>query len=347
MIVVTGGAGFIGSCVVANLDRRRPGSVVLCDRFTHDERWRNVATADLADILTPEELLPYLDQNRNAIEAVIHLGAISATTETDVQRIIQENIRFTLDLWRCCTSHGMRFLYASSAATYGDGSEGFRDEDSTSYLARLRPLNAYGWSKHLVDRTIARWVEGGKPTPPQWAGLKFFNVYGPNEYHKGSMQSVVCKSYPRVAGGDAVTLFQSHRAGYADGDQTRDFVYVKDAVAVIDWLLEHPEVSGLFNVGTGQARSFGDLVRAVFSAVGKPPNIQFVPMPEEIRQNYQYFTQADMTKLRAAGYTAPFWSLEAGVDDYVQKYLAQSTPYAGVDSLWPLAPTISSVQRAA
>ena len=228
------------------------------------------------------------------------------------------NIRLTLDLWEWCAANSTRLIYASSAATYGDGSAGFSDDQSPAALAALRPLNAYGWSKHVVDRRVAEDVVRGRPVPSQWAGLKFFNVYGPNEAHKNEMQSVVGKICPVIEAGGTVTLFKSHNPSYQDGGQLRDFVYVKDCVATIGWLLQNPKVTGLFNVGTGAARSFLDLVDAVGAAIGRSPKLRFVDTPAQLRDKYQYFTQADISKLRAAGFNQPFHSLEEGVRDFVQ-----------------------------
>lgn len=327
MIVVTGGSGFIGSNLIAELEARGEGDFILCDRFGTDEKWRNVAKRELALVVEPQRLVPFLDTQRSRVKMVYHMGAISATTERDVDLILQNNFIFSLTLWHWCAQYEVPFVYASSAATYGDGAEGFDDENSLEAMAKLRPLNAYGWSKLLFDRRVLRIVSQGGPRPPQWAGLKFFNVYGPNEYHKGDMQSVVAKSYPKAAAGEPVTLFRSHRPDYADGGQLRDFVSVRDCVKVMSWLLDHPEVSGVFNLGTGSARSFADLVGAVFAAVGKPTQIEFVDTPVSIREKYQYFTQAKMDRLREAGYTEPMLSLEEGVADYVQNYLSAADPY--------------------
>jgi ADP-L-glycero-D-manno-heptose 6-epimerase len=317
VVVVTGGAGFIGSHIVCDLAEAGL-RVVISDLFRSDDKWRNVATAPLYDIVRPEMLREWLSRHADRLAAIVHMGAISATTETDVDRFVVNNIRLTLDLWEWCAANTTRFVYASSAATYGNGSAGFSDDQSPAALATLRPLNAYGWSKHVVDRRIVDDVVSGRARPPQWAGLKFFNVYGLNESHKGDMQSVVGKIYPIVKDGGTVQLFKSHDPQYRDGGQLRDFVYVKDCVAVVRWLLENPTTSGLFNVGTGIARSFVDLVTAVGDAVGRAPNIRFIDTPAGIRSNYQYFTQADLTKLRAAGFVRPFHSLEDGVRDYVQ-----------------------------
>ena len=316
LIVVTGGAGFIGSNIVVDLARAGL-RVVVCDHFRSGDKWRNIAAARLHDIVRPSDLLEWLARHRGEVAAIVHMAAISSTTEKDVDRIAATNIRLTLDLWNWCAASGVRLIYASSAATYGDGTAGFSDEQTPAALATLRPLNAYGWSKHLVDRRVVDDVARGHATPRQWAGLKFFNVYGPNETHKGIMQSLVSKIFPTVKTGETVTLFKSHHPGYPDGGQQRDFTYVKDCVAVVSWLLEHPATSGLFNVGTGTPRSFLDLVGVVCAAVGSTPNIRFIDIPDELRTQYQYFTRADMTKLRRAGFDRSFHSFEDGVRDYL------------------------------
>ena len=327
MIVITGGAGFIGSNLVAGLEAAGYSELVLCDRFGSDDRWRNVAKREIADIITPDQLLPFLEGHRNRLEAVVHMGAISATTETDVDAIIENNVRLTLDLFHWSKHTDVRLIYASSAATYGDGSQGFSDDDSVEALSALRPLNAYGWSKAMVDRRIARIVSEGGKAPMQWAGLKFFNVYGPNEYHKGDMRSVVAKIYPVAAAGETARLFESHHPDFEHGGQSRDFVYVADCVKVVLWLLENPQVSGVYNLGTGQARSFKDLAMAVYRALEVEPQIEYVPTPEEIRDKYQYFTEADQSRLRAAGYSGPSTSLEDGITEYVQRYLHTEDPF--------------------
>jgi ADP-L-glycero-D-manno-heptose 6-epimerase len=325
MILVTGGAGFIGSNLVASLCARGE-DVVVCDRLRSNDKWRNLAKHPFRDLVTPEAVLDWLS-GRDDVEAVVHLGAISATTAADGDLVFDVNVRLSTALWQVCVARGIRFLYASSGATYGSGEAGFDDDPRSEALAKLRPLNAYGWSKHFFDRRIVGAVERGDATPPQWVGLKFFNVYGPNEYHKGPMQSVVAQKFPLVAAGRPITLFESHRADYEHGGQRRDFVFVDDCVEVMLWLLEHPEVSGLFNLGTGQARSFADLARALAAAVGRPAAIEYVPTPEAIRPNYQYFTEARMERLGAAGYAKPFTSLEDGVRRYVQGYLAAADRY--------------------
>jgi ADP-L-glycero-D-manno-heptose 6-epimerase len=326
LIVVTGGAGFIGSHIVTDL-AEAGARVVVADLLRSGDKWRNFATALLHDLVRPEALFDWLGRDGDKVTAIVHMGAISSTTESDIDKLVAANVRLTLDLWQWCTSNRTRLIYASSAATYGDGAAGFVDDDSPAALAALRPLNAYGWSKHLVDRRVVDDVVRGRPAPPQWAGLKLFNVYGANEIHKGEMQSLVSKIYPVIKAGGAVSLFRSHHPDYADGGQLRDFVYVKDCTAVMLWLAGHAQVSGLFNLGTGQARSFVDLVHAIGAALDRPVRIEFVPIPESIRANYQYFTEAKMTKLRDAGYTQAFYSLEEGVADYVRQYLVRPDIY--------------------
>ena len=325
MILVTGGAGFIGSNVAAAL-AENGRAVAVCDRLREAEKWRNLRKTRLVDVVDPDSLTEWLQAHGPDTEAIVHLGAISSTTEPNVDLILETNYRLSRSLWQWCASRGKRFIYASSAATYGGGDQGFDDDDSIDALDSLRPLNAYGWSKHLFDCWAVRSAAAGNH-PPQWVGLKFFNVYGPNEYHKGSMQSVVAQKYPAAVAGEAVSLFRSYRPGVADGAQTRDFIYVRDCVDVMLWLLDHPNVNGIYNLGSGQARSFEDLARALFAAIGQPARIRFVDMPTEIRPNYQYFTQARMDRLHAAGYTRSFTDLEDGVKDYVQRYLAQPDRY--------------------
>jgi ADP-L-glycero-D-manno-heptose 6-epimerase len=325
MILVTGGAGFIGSNIVAALcDRGAP--VVVCDRLRDTGKWRNIAKAAVADVVHPADLGDWLEA-RSSLEAVIHMGAISSTTVTDADLTFDVNVQLSTRLWQWCANHRTPFIYASSAATYGAGEQGFIDDDRLESLLKLRPLNTYGWSKCFFDRRVAQYVLRGEPAPPQWAGLKFFNVYGPNEYHKGSMQSVVAQKFPLAASGVPITLFKSHNERYADGGQLRDFVYVRDCVDVVLWLLGRSGINGIFNLGTGQSRTFGEVARAIAAALGVPAQIEYVPMPEAIRPNYQYFTQADMTRLRESGYETPFTSLEDGVRDYVVQFLARADRY--------------------
>jgi ADP-L-glycero-D-manno-heptose 6-epimerase len=316
LVLVTGGAGFIGShvaCEIAAAGHR----VVVFDRLRHGGKWHHLAAAALHDLVPPDAMFAWLDRHRREVAAIVHMAAISATDEPDIDRYAATNIRLSLDLWEWCAAERVRLVYASSAATYGDGGAGFRDDDSPTALAALKPLNAYGWSKHFVDCRIAADVAGGRPTPPQWAGLKFFNVYGPNEGHKGPMQSVASKVIPILAAGQAVELFKSYDPRYPDGGQLRDFVYVADCVAVVRWLFANPEVNGLFNVGTGEARSFADLVRAVGAGLGVEPVIRYVEMPPHLRSQYQYATRAEIAKLRVAGFAAPFHTIEEGIRHYL------------------------------
>jgi ADP-L-glycero-D-manno-heptose 6-epimerase len=327
-VVVTGGAGFIGSNVVADLTAEGDWDVVVVDRLEAAElgKWKNIAKHPIADFVSPEALFPWLDAHAGEVEAIVHMGAISSTTEPDADLIIHNNFSLSRDLWRWSIDNGARLIWASSAATYGDGAQGFSGRDDFQTLSALRPLNAYGYSKYLFDLYARREVDRGR-SPRQWVGLKFFNVYGPNEGHKGGMKSVVAQIWPKVQAGEPVTLFKSHRPDYPDGGQLRDFVYVRDATRVIGWLIANEGVSGVFNLGSGKARSFADLALATFRAAGREPAIEYCDMPLVIRDKYQYFTEADMSRLVAAGYPHPMTSLEEGVADYVGRYLSQPDPY--------------------
>ena len=329
MFMITGGAGFIGANIAAEIEKQKLGDIAICDVLGTDDKWRNIAKRALRDIVHPTKLFEYLDQSINNIDAVIHMGAISATTEKDADKIVENNFMLSRALWLWCSKHAVPFIYASSAATYGDGHQGFEDFDNAEFLMTLRPLNPYGWSKHAFDRVVSDNIYGSKKegAPPQWAGLKFFNVYGPNEYHKGEQMSVICKLYPQVVAGASARLFKSHNPAYEDGGQLRDFIYVQDCVDVVIWLLQNKNVSGLFNVGTGKARSFKDLALSTFAAAKVAPKIHYMDMPEDLRGKYQYFTEAAMHKLRAAGYKKEMISLEDGVRDYVERYMAQADPY--------------------
>ncbi|WP_395443656.1 ADP-glyceromanno-heptose 6-epimerase [Caulobacter sp. UC70_42] len=328
IVLVTGGAGFIGSNIVARLCEDPALDVVVCDRLRDaaSGKWRNIAKHPIADFVAPEQLFDWLARRGAEVELIVHMGAVSSTTEADADKIVQSNFVLSRDLWDWCAQHGKRLIYASSAATYGDGSLGFEGKDDLASLQALRPLNAYGWSKALFDIYAVREAHRGH-SPAQWAGLKFFNVYGPNEEHKDGMKSVVAQIWPRVAAGEGVRLFKSHHPDYEDGGQLRDFVYVRDAVDVIAWLARNPTVNGVFNLGSGHARSFRDLAVATFEAVNREPDITYIDMPEVLRGKYQYYTQADMSRLRAAGYDAPMTSLEDGVADYVAGYLNTDDPY--------------------
>jgi ADP-L-glycero-D-manno-heptose 6-epimerase len=325
LIIVTGATGFIGSNIVADLNAAGRSDIILVDSLGSDGKWKNIAKRRFYDIVFPGELDALLGKLAGA-EAVYHLGANSSTTATDGDAVLVSNFRTSKSLWEWCSRTRTPFIYASSGATYGDGSLGFKDDEALDALDRLRPLNLYGWSKHAFDKWAVAQSEAGN-APPQWCGLKFFNVYGPNENHKGDMRSLVAKNTALVDGGQTVGLFKSHRADFSDGQQLRDFVYVKDCTRVMLWLADHPAVNGLFNLGTGISRSFVDLIHAIGRALDKPATIEFVEMPASIRANYQYFTEADMAKLRAVGYAAPFYSLEDGVADYVRQFLMQPDIY--------------------
>jgi ADP-L-glycero-D-manno-heptose 6-epimerase len=325
MIVITGGAGMIGSMIAWHLNTvLGRDDIVIVDHLHHPEQWQNLCHRRYANYLDKDELLPWL-QDASHVEAVIHMGAISATTERDFNKLVRDNIRYSQQLWAWCAERSVPFLYASSAATYGDGAKGYTDDESK--IDQLRPLNGYGYSKQFFDQWALKQVKNKLPTPPQWCGFKFFNVYGPNEYHKDRMASVALHSFNQFNEHATVKLFKSHVDGYEDGMQLRDFVYVKDAAAVVAHFLQHPDKSGIYNIGTGQARAFKDLATSVMTSMGRKPSITYIDMPQDLHGRYQYFTEANMSKLRAAGYTQPFHSLEDGVRDYVQNYLMQPDPY--------------------
>lgn len=326
MIIITGGAGMIGSMIAWHFNAQsQRDDLVLVDRILEADQWQNYCRRDIVEYLDKDELFPWLEARPNLkVEAVIHMGAISATTERDFGLLLETNIRYSQRLWQWCADKGVAYLYASSAATYGGGELGYVD---THDNAALRPLNGYGFSKQFFDRWALRQAREVKPTPPFWYGFKFFNVYGPNEYHKGRMASVVYHTFNQTRASGGMKLFRSHRPDYADGMQMRDFVYVKDAAAVLAHFVEQRPASGLYNIGTGKARAFLDLARATQRSMGLEPAIEFIEMPEDLRGKYQYFTQADMTKLRAAGYDKPFTELEDGVRDYVSGYLLKDDPY--------------------
>ena len=316
LILVTGGAGFIGSNA-ANTLAENGYKVVISDWFGEDQRWKNIAPAVIHDLVRPEDLSAWMRANGDQLGGIVHMGAISATTEQDVDKIIENNIRLSLDLWDYACREDVAFVYASSAATYGDGTAGFVDDDSVAGLANLAPLNPYGWSKHLVDRRIAADVVAGRKTPSVWAGLKFFNVFGPRESHKGGMRSVIHQIWPLAAQGETVRLFKSDNPDYADGGQLRDFIHVDDCVHVIRTALAQQSLGGVFNVGTGQARSFEDLALATFKAVGRDPKIEYMEMPDKLRGRYHYYTHADTTRLKAHQLAPNFKSLEDGVGNYI------------------------------
>lgn len=326
MIVITGGAGMIGSVIAWHLNTvLGRDDIVIADHFTQPDQWQNLCHRRYANYLDKDELLPWLETSGEKIDAVIHMGAISATTERDFNKLVTNNIRYSQQLWSWCAAHEVPFLYASSAATYGDGSEGY-DDDETNIDA-LRPLNGYGYSKQFFDQWALLQAREKRPVPPQWCGFKFFNVYGPNEYHKERMASVALHSFNQFRELGTVKLFKSNKPEYADGMQLRDFVYVKDAAAIVAHFLNRRDQSGIFNIGTGHARAFKDLAMAVMNSMGKKPSITYIDMPQDLHGKYQYFTEANIAKLREAGYTQPFHTLEDGVADYVQNYLMQADSY--------------------
>ena len=336
MILVTGGAGFIGSNLLVALETEGHSNLICCDWLDQQEKWRNIAKRELADIVAPEALFSWLETHSKDVEIVFHLGAISSTTETDADLVIERNFRTSLRLWEWCSQHNVPLIYASSAATYGNGMQGFKAAMEPEQLARMQPLNLYGWSKHLFDRRVCRLARSGSVSrPPYWAGLKFFNVYGPNEYHKGNMRSVVCTLHEQLSAGGSVKLFRSYHRDYPDGGQLRDFIHVQDCVQVLMYvfkqgkkLLRATEYGGtLLNVGTGRAHSFLELAQALFAAHGQPVDIDYIDMPEAIRDRYQYYTQADISGLVHLGYRESMLSLEEGVAHYVQHYLTQADPY--------------------
>ena len=316
LIIITGAAGFIGRNIVAELNRRGEKNLILVDELGKDEKWKNLVGLQYEDILSPEELMGALEDGEFAhARSVIHMGACSATTEKDADYLLRNNYRYTRALCTWCMEHDVRFVYASSAATYGDGSQGYDDSDTLT--PALQPLNMYGYSKHMFDLWA---LEHG--LFERIVGLKYFNVFGPYEDHKGDMRSVVSKSYEQIRDNGVVKLFKSHRPQYRDGEQMRDFIYVKDAVDVtLHFALQPADApGGLLNCGTGIARTWVDLVTAVFTAMGREPHIEFIDMPEHLQGKYQYFTQSETSKLRAAGYTKPFHSLEDGVREYIVDY---------------------------
>lgn len=315
-IIVTGGAGFIGSCMVRKLNDMGIEDIYIIDNVNTSEKWMNLRNKKYIRYYHKDEFLQELDTLED-VTCVIHLGACSATTEQDFDYLYKNNYLYTIALWEYCAKKQISFLYASSAATYGDGELGFDDKMD---IKDLMPLNRYGYSKQIFDL----WAEKQIERPAQAVGMKFFNVYGPNEYAKGKMASVIYHGYKQVKENNCIRLFKSHKEGYEDGGQLRDFVYVKDICDIMAFFMENPQISGLFNLGTGNAESFRTLGESVFIALGLEPNIEYIDMPVELREKYQYFTEADMSKLRSVGYDKPFYDLRSGAIDYVQNYLDQN-----------------------
>ncbi len=321
MIVVTGAAGFIGSCLIKKLNAENFNSIIAVDKFDQPDKNKNLEGAKIKEKVDRDEFKAWLDKNYELVEFIFHIGARTDTAEMDVDLFDRLNTQYTKDLWKKCIMYQIPFVYASSAATYGLGEIGYDDNEATIPL--LKPLNPYGQSKQDFDV----WALAQKEKPFFWAGLKFFNVYGPNEYHKGRMASVIWHAFNQIAKTKKMKLFRSHKPEYKDGEQLRDFVYVKDVVDVCYFLMHHRKNSGIYNLGTGTARTFLALVKAVFKALGKEEEIEFIDTPIDIRGTYQYFTEANMGKLKSIGYSKPFHSLEEGTTDYVKTYLKEGLTY--------------------
>jgi ADP-L-glycero-D-manno-heptose 6-epimerase len=319
MIIVTGGAGFIGSALIAGLNSRGVDDILVVDILGNDERWKNLRALRYSDYVEAGDFLAMLSTDRADwdVKAVFHLGACSDTTQTDCSYLVKNNYEYSKILAQWAVKRKARFIYASSGATYGDGSQGFSDDEGG--LEKLRPLNMYGYSKHMFDLWARR-----TGLLDSIAGLKYFNVFGPNEYHKGNMRSFVVKAFEQIDRKGKVGLFRSYRVDCADGEQKRDFIYIKDAVDMTLFFLDNPKANGIFNIGTGKARTWNDLAKAVFASMGEETSIDYIPMPEELREKYQYFTEADLTRLRKAGYDKETMSLEEAIDDYIQNYLMKN-----------------------
>lgn len=315
-IIVTGGAGFIGSCLVRELNNMGYTDIIIVDNIAKSEKWKNLRNKQYLEYIHRDDFLARLPKFKNQVSHVIHMGACSSTTENNFDFLYKNNFEYSKLLWTFCTENNCSFIYASSAATYGLGEFGF---DDNMDIKKLQPLNGYGYSKLLFDL----WVEKQSKRPKQYIGFKFFNVYGPNEYCKGNMASVIFHTYNTVLNTGEMGIFKSYKSKYKDGEQLRDFIYVKDLCKVMHFMIEHPQINGLFNLGTGKARSFYDLVSITFASMGIESKINFVEMPETLREKYQYFTEAKMEKLRVAGYKEEFYSLEEGIKDYVQNYLVK------------------------
>ncbi|MDX9715390.1 MAG: ADP-glyceromanno-heptose 6-epimerase [Dissulfurispiraceae bacterium] len=326
MIVITGGAGFIGSAVIWELNQRGIDDIMIVDHLGSGEKWENLVSLKFRDYIEKDRFAEIImnkgcsnifGQKDNKIETILHLGACSSTTETDASFLITNNFEYTKNLALYALSRDIRFIYASSAATYGDGSNGFSDKEEN--IDSLRPMNIYGYSKHLFDQWALHnsWLQ-------KIAGLKYFNIYGPNEYHKEDMRSVVLKAYEQIVSTGRIKLFRSHNSNFADGEQLRDFLYVKDAATITIHFVFNKNLNGIFNVGSGEARTWNSIAEAIFKALGKSVDIEYIDMPESIREKYQYYTCADITKLRQSGYKESITSLEKSVEDYIKKYLLKN-----------------------
>ena len=315
MIIITGAAGFIGSCLITRLNEEGFNDLILVDDFSHPEKEKNYSAKKFTQCVERGNFIEWLKNNQRFVQFVFHIGARTDTTEFNQAIFDELNLNYTKDVWNICAEYGLPLVYASSAATYGDGSFGY--DDDHSLIPKLKPLNPYGISKNEFDK----WALKQDRSPYFWAGLKFFNVYGPNEYHKGRMASVILHTYSQIEKNGMMKLFRSHNPAYKDGEQLRDFIYVKDVVEVCMFLMKHRKDSGIYNLGSGKARTFLDLVKNTFKAMNKPEQIEFIDTPDDIRDKYQYFTEANMKKLRSIGYAKTFYSLEEGVKDYVDGYL--------------------------
>ncbi|MDG1287007.1 MAG: ADP-glyceromanno-heptose 6-epimerase [Rickettsiales bacterium] len=327
IILIIGGAGFIGSNLAKRLADRGTHRIVIADQFGNGKKWNNLVRVPVDEIVHPENLFYWLDSYGEEVDMVYHLGGIADSAEGDVESIIESNHNFPLLVWRWCAEASVRFIYASSYEVYGDGAQGFDDTEDLDYQRKLRPLNPNGWSKKLLDMHVSGAKERDEAVPPQWVGLRLFNIYGPNEYHKKSSRSVALKIYEEASKGVPVKLFKSGNDAYADGAQMRDFMHVSDAINMLEWFLDTSDVSGTFNAGSGKAHSFEELANVIFKALGKEPNIKYVDMPTDVEGQYQYKTEATIQRLRNIGYDRPIMTMEQGITDYIQNYLKKDDPY--------------------